>query len=85
MARISFGKPELLREVLGIEPGSVTPFAVINDTSSRVRVILDAAMMREPLVNYHPLENTATTSIASTDLVKFLTALDHPPQIIAVS
>lgn len=84
-ARISFGKPELLMEVLGVEPGSVTPFAVINDGQARVKVILDAAMMREPLLNYHPLQNTATTSIASGDLVRFLTALDHPPQIIAVS
>jgi Ala-tRNA(Pro) deacylase len=83
--RISFGKPELLREVLGIEPGSVTPFAVINDTSARVKVILDATMMREPLLNYHPLENTATTSIAAKDLVAFLTALDHPPRVVQVS
>jgi Ala-tRNA(Pro) deacylase len=83
--RISFGKPELLREVLGIEPGSVTPFAVINDTSARVKVILDATMMGEPLLNYHPLENTATTSIASADLVAFLTALNHPPRIVQVS
>ena len=83
--RISFGKPELLREILGIEPGSVTPFAVINDTSARVKVILDATMMREPLLNYHPLENTATTSIASADLVAFLTALNHPPRIVQVS
>lgn len=83
--RISFGKPELLREVLGVEPGSVTPFAIINDTSARVKVILDATMMREPLLNYHPLENTATTSIAASDLVSFLTALNHPPRIIQVS
>ncbi|MDP4822655.1 MAG: prolyl-tRNA synthetase associated domain-containing protein [Aestuariivirgaceae bacterium] len=84
-ARISFGKPELLMEFLGVEPGSVTPFAVINDHQARVKVILDAAMMREPLLNYHPLENTATTSIAARDLVRFLTALNHAPQIIAVS
>lgn len=83
--RISFGKPELLREILGIEPGAVTPFAVINDTSARVKVILDATMMRESLLNYHPLENTATTSIASADLVAFLTALNHPPRIVQVS
>ena len=83
--RISFGKPELLREVLGVEPGSVTPFAVINDVAARVKVILDATMMREALLNYHPLENIATTSIASADLVAFLTALNHPPRIVQVS
>lgn len=83
--RISFGKPELLREMLGVEPGSVTPFAVINDRHARVKVILDEAMMRLPLLNYHPLENTATTSIASADLSRFLTALGHSPRIVAVS
>jgi Ala-tRNA(Pro) deacylase len=83
--RISFGKPELLREVLGVEPGSVTPFGVINDKNGRVKVILDATMMREPLLNYHPLENTATTSIAADDLVAFLAALGHAPRIVSVS
>lgn len=83
--RISFGKPELLREVLGVEPGSVTPFAVINDWAGRVKVILDEAMMHETLLNYHPLENTATTSIAADDLKRFLTALGHSPRIVAVS
>ena len=63
--RLSFGKPELLREVLGVEPGSVTPFGLINDTGRRVNVVLDAAMMAHELLNYHPLQNTATTTIRS--------------------
>ena len=48
--------------------GSVTPFALINDTHQRVTVILDADMMRQERLNYHPLENTATTNIAREDL-----------------
>jgi Ala-tRNA(Pro) deacylase len=83
--RISFGKPELLLETLGVEPGSVTPFGVINDTSFRVKIILDAAMMKHQLLNYHPLQNTATTSIAASDLVKFLKAVGHEPRIVQVS
>ena len=83
--RLSFGKPELMMEVLGVEPGSVTPFGLINDTSHRVNVVLDAAMMAHELVNYHPLQNTATTTIRSADLVRFLRALGHDPKIVAVA
>ena len=83
--RLSFGKPDLLMEVLGVEPGSVTPFALINDTAQRVNVVLDAAMMAQELVNYHPLRNDATTAIRSVDLVNFITACGHVPKIVAVA
>ena len=83
-ARISFGKPDLLMEVLGIEPGSVTPFALINDTENRVNVVLDARMMQHDIVNYHPLENTATTSIGAQDLVAFIRSCGHDPQIVDI-
>ena len=83
--RLSFGKPELLKEVLGVEPGSVTPFGLINDTEKRVNVVLDAAMMAHELVNYHPLENTATTTIRSADLVAFIRSCGHEPRVVAVA
>ena len=83
--RFSFGSPDLLREVLGVEPGSVTPFAAMNDTAGRVAVVLDAAMMRNATLNYHPLANTMTTSIARDDLLKFLRATGHEPRIEPVS
>lgn len=83
--RLSFGKPELLLDVLGVEPGSVTPFGLINDKEKRVNVILDAAMMEHSLLNFHPLKNDATTSIQSADLLKFITALGHQPRTILVS
>lgn len=81
-ARLSFGSPALLLEVLGITPGSVTPFALVNDPGHRVRVILDAAMMAEPLLNYHPLTNEATTTIANADFRKFLKDCGHELQIV---
>lgn len=84
-ARLSFGKPELLREVLGVEPGSVTPFALINDTQARVNVVLDAGMMREERLNFHPLRNTATTTIAASDLERFVRACGHDPRILPVA
>jgi Ala-tRNA(Pro) deacylase len=83
--RFSFGAAELMRATLGIEPGAVTPFAAINDTARRVTVVLDAAMMAAPLLNFHPLANTMTTSIARDDLVRFLEETGHSPRILAVS
>jgi len=83
--RLSFGRPELLAEVLGVPPGSVTPFALINDTACRVTVILDADMMRYERLNYHPLANTATTNIARDDLVRFIRSCGHEPRIVAVA
>ena len=81
--RLSFGKPELLLDVLGVPAGAVTPFALINDTARRVTVILDADMMRHERLN--PLENTATTNIAREDLIRFIRSCGHEPRIMAVA
>ncbi len=83
--RLSFGKAELLEEVLGVKPGSVTPFGAINDTEGRVAVVLDEAMMAHDLLNFHPLTNEATTTIRRGDLVAFLKSCGHDPRIVAVS
>jgi Ala-tRNA(Pro) deacylase len=83
--RLSFGKAELLRETLGVEPGSVTPFAAINDRVSRVSVVLDQAMMKHETLNFHPLINTRTTTIRAHDLARFLEATGHKPTVLAVS
>jgi Ala-tRNA(Pro) deacylase len=83
--RFSFGSADLLGEVLGVTPGSVTPFAAINDTEARVTVVLDAPLMEHETLNYHPLTNTMTTAISRDDLVKFLEATGHPPRIERVS
>jgi len=83
--RFSFGSAELMWEVLGVAPGAVTPFAAINDTARAVSVILDAEMMRHELLNYHPLDNSRTTTIGRDALVHFLEATGHPPRILAVS
>ena len=83
--RLTFGKPELLVEVLGVEPGSVTPFGLINDKSARTHVILDEDMMRLEHLNFHPLKNDATTTISSVDLITFIKATGHNPRIVAVS
>lgn len=83
--RWSFGKPALLQEVLGVTPGSVTPFALINDKAARVTVILDADMMDHERLNFHPLENTATTNIGRDDLVRFIRACGHAPLVMKLA
>jgi len=83
--RLSFGKPDLLMELLGVEPGSVTPFGLINDTGNRITVILEERMMQQELLNYHPLSNDATTTIASADLVSFIRSCGHEPRVVALA
>ncbi len=70
--------------MLGVEPGSVTPFAVMNDEAGRVAVVLDAHLMAHPRVNFHPLVNSMTTGVARDDLVRFLRATGHEPSILAL-
>ena len=84
-ARLSFGKPELLIELLGVVPGAVTPFGAINDSAARVQVILDRHLMRHEQLNFHPLDNAATTTIARDDLLAFLRHTGHEPRILGVS
>lgn len=81
-ARFSFGKPELLQEVLGLTPGSVSPFALMNDAQKRVTVVLDDDMLKSEHVNFHPLHNAASTTIKSEDLVRFVKALGYGPLIV---
>ena len=79
--RFSFGSAELLIATLGIEPGSVTPFALINDTENRVTVVLDAGMLRTDPLNFHPMRNDRTTAISPEALLTFVRASGHEPLI----
>lgn len=83
--RLSFGKPELMEELLGVVPGSVTAFALMNDRKGRVRFILDAALMAHDPLNFHPLVNTATTAISRADFKRFIAATGHRLEIIDFS
>jgi Ala-tRNA(Pro) deacylase len=83
-ARLSFGKPDLLMEVLGVSPGSVTSFALINDDQKRVSVVVDSRLMEYERINCHPLVNTATTSLSRDDLFRFMRACGHEPLVVAI-
>jgi len=80
--RVSFGSAERLMQYLGVIPGAVTPFAIVNDRERLVKVVLDAEMMQYTPLNYHPLRNDRTTAITPEDLVRFLEAEGHPPRIV---
>lgn len=73
-ARLSFGAEGLMFEVLGVTPGSVTIFGLINDTKRRVTLILDDALLASDPVNFHPLLNNATTAMSQNDMLKFVAA-----------
>lgn len=83
-ARLSFARAELLEEVLGVQPGSVTALALINDAEKRVTVVIDQTLMNYDVINCHPLENTATTTIARDDLMRFIQACGHDPRVMAL-
>jgi len=80
--RLSFASAELMEEVLGVVPGSVTGFALMNDTEGRVRFILDAALEAYEEVNFHPLVNTATTRVRLSDFKAFVAATGHELSVI---
>src|SRR5713226_6074225 len=77
--RLSFGSPERLAKYLGVEPGSVTPFAVINDTGHKVTLVLDSGLQSEGPINAHPLTNAMTSTISLADLLRFFEATGHAP------
>lgn len=76
---LSFGSSDALFELLGVEPGAVTPFGLMNDTDGQVTAFLDQSLMQADLINAHPLQNDMTTAIAATDLERFMTSENHAP------
>ena len=79
---LSFGSPERLMQHLGVIPGAVSPFAVVNDAECAVQVVLDRAVLSPDPVNLHPLDNAKTTAISAADLLRFLEAEGHTPQLL---
>lgn len=80
--RLSFADAERMARLLGVYPGAVTAFGVMNDTDGDVRLVLDAALEGHEIINAHPLTNTGTTSISRSDLMRFFAATGHDPLIV---
>lgn len=79
---VSFARPERLMRYLGVEPGAVSPFGLINDTEQSVNVVLDAAIFDGDPIHCHPLDNAMTTALAGADLLTFIESCGHEPRIL---
>tara|TARA_B100001123_G_C14910439_1_gene867583 strand:- start:172 stop:711 length:540 start_codon:yes stop_codon:yes gene_type:complete len=77
--RLSFAKPERVKSKLGVEPGAISPFALINNPQNDINMIFDATLMAARVVNFHPLVNDRTTAINPDDLLLFIQACGHRP------
>lgn len=82
--RVSFGNADQMQQNLGVAPGSVTAFGVINDTAGQVTMILDQRLAAHGRINCHPLVNTMTTGVSYADLLRFLEATGHAPQVLNI-
>ncbi|MBI3516793.1 MAG: prolyl-tRNA synthetase associated domain-containing protein [Proteobacteria bacterium] len=82
---LSFAAPDLMRQILGVEPGALTPFALINESDSGMRVVLDKVLFGAEQINFHPLVNTESTGIAPHGLLAFVRACRHEPLIVDFS
>ena len=82
--RLGFASADIMQEVLGVEPGSATPFGLINDERKLVTPVIDASLMSASLVNFHPLVQTASTSIHPNNLMAFIRACGHEPLIVDI-
>jgi Ala-tRNA(Pro) deacylase len=83
--RLSFGAADLMTEVLGVTPGSVTAFALMNDRPARVRFLVDSVLASADIVNFHPMTNTGTTAISQADFRRFVAATGHGFEIVDFS
>lgn len=79
---LSFGSAELLFDVLGVAPGAVTPFGVVNDRTGQAAVVLDKGVLENGPVNAHPLRNDMTTTVSPEGLLRFLEAENHAPEVV---
>jgi len=83
--RLGFATAEQMRAILGVEPGALTPLALPFDREGLVTPVLDASLMGEAQVNFHPLVNTQSTGIGPADLVRLLESCGHPPLVVALA
>ena len=83
--KLSFASPEKLYELLGILPGSVSPFAIINNRNNLIKVVLEAQIIENDSLNFHPLRNYRTTNIKTNDFLQFLSAANHEPNAVRLA
>lgn len=84
VSKLSFGSPEKLKEMLGVEPGAVTMLGLIADTKGEVEVFLDTEIWEADFLQCHPLVNTASLVVSHEGIEKFLKASNHAWNVIDV-
>ena len=72
LGTLSFAKPEYLMEYLGVKPGSVSPFGLLNDEDNKVSFYLDSDLNKGDKINFHPLINTSTITLNTQEFIKFM-------------
>ena len=82
--KLSFASPERLMTSLGVTPGSVSPFGLINDRAHAVRVVLDRDLKAAARLAFHPNINTVTFTVAAADFARFLEACGNSVQHVTV-
>ena len=82
--RVSFGKAEDMERLIGLQPGSVTPLAMINASPGSVTCVLDAALAEAERVNVHPLRNTATVGLSGSDILRLVERWGHEPVVAKI-
>jgi Ala-tRNA(Pro) deacylase len=83
-SKVSFGSPARLMKHLGVEPGSVSLLAILNDTEIVVEVFIDEALWNSDAFQFHPLVNTSTLVLSKAGIESFLKALGHAFQIVNI-
>jgi Ala-tRNA(Pro) deacylase len=82
--KLSFASADRMNRYLGLDPGAVSPFGLINDKNKEVIVYLDQDVLSEGHVNFHPNVNTMTVNLSSEDFRRFLTAMGNPCHIVSI-
>lgn len=80
--RLSFASPERMMKYLGVTPGSVSLFGLVNDPSGSVSLILDSSLRDAPLISFHPNDNTASLVLTNASLHRILSLLPNPASFL---
>jgi Ala-tRNA(Pro) deacylase len=83
--RLSFASDKDLMEKLGLEPGSVSIFGLLNDEDNEVELFIDSEFYEEPVVHFHPNRNTASVELSNEMLQRFLKSIEHEANIVELS
>ena len=75
--KLSFASEQRMERYLGLKPGSVSPFGLINDTENHVHLFLDKNLQNYPSLSFHPNDNRATVVISQEMFAKYLNAVGN--------